>query len=220
MRIQVLMVSLLLAVPFHSEAQQVSLSDLSQFTLRNAKAQMTAYHGSPALKLVPTDPKSAGGLLALYNGASFHDGAIDVDVAGTPARGADESARGFIGVAFRAQSADRFEMIYLRPTNSSADDQLRRNHTTQYSSEPDWPWDRLRKESPGVYESWVDIAAGEWTHMRIVVHGTNASLYVNGSRNPCLIVHDLKLGNNEGSVGLWMAHDTDGYFRDLRISRQ
>jgi hypothetical protein len=56
--------------------------------------------------------------------------------------------------------------------------------------------------------------------MRIVVHGTDASLYVNGSRNPCLVIHDLKLGGSEGSVGLWMGGDTEGYFRNLKITRQ
>jgi hypothetical protein len=210
------------ALPFSIDAQQVPLSDLSQSKLRSATGAVTTYHGSPAFKLIPKDPKTPdyknGGPLAVLNNLRFRDGAIDVDVAGAPAKGADDSARGFIGVAFRVQSESRFEMIYLRPTNSHADDQLRRNHTTQYSSEPDWPWDRLRKESPGVYESWVDMETGEWTHMRIVIHGTNASLYVNHALNPCLIVHDLKLGDSEGSVGLWMGQDTEGYFRNLRIS--
>ena len=169
-------------------AQQIPLSALSQSRLKSSTAIVTTYRGSPAFKLLPKDPKAPGyapgGPLVILNNIRFRNGAIDVDVAGQPAKGADESARGFIGVIFRVQSDSRFEIIYLRPTNSHADDQLRRNHTTQYSSEPDWPWERLRKENPGVYESWVDMKAGEWTHMRIVVHGTNASLYVNYARTP------------------------------------
>jgi hypothetical protein len=219
MRVPLGLISVLCACSLSAGAQKVSLSDISQLTLRNAIAEVTTHHGSPALKLVPSDPKTNGSLLALLNGIHLRNGAIDVEVSGTPAKGAAESARGFIGVVFRAQSESRFEIIYLRPTNSNADDQLRRNHTTQYSSEPDWPWDRLRKESPGVYESWADIAAGEWTHMRIVVSGTNASLYVNGAKNPCLVIHDLKLGESDGSVGLWMGGDTEGYFRNLSISQ-
>jgi hypothetical protein len=205
-------------------AQQVSLTDLSHATFKSATATVTTYRGSPAFKLIPMDPKApgftGGSPLAILNDVHFRNGTIDVDVAGAPAKGADESARGFIGVAFRVQPTSRFELIYLRPTNSHADDQLRRNHSTQYSSDPDWPWERLRKESPGVYESWVDMQTGEWTHMRIVVHGTDASLYVNHAANPCLIVHDLKLGDVEGSIGLWMGPGTDGYFRNLRISKQ
>jgi len=216
------LVTILIAFPLSVNAQQVSLADTSQLSLRNAKAEVTTYHGSSALKLIPDDSKSGatGGMLALFNGIKFRNGTIDVDVSGTPAKGADESARGFIGVVFRVQSEGRFEVIYLRPTNSNADDQLRRNHTTQYSSDPDWPWDRLRKESPGIYESWADIAAGEWTHMRIAVHGTNALLYVNGAKNPCLVVHDLKLGDSEGGIGLWMGRDTEGYFRNLKVTRE
>jgi hypothetical protein len=220
----VLSLFVLAAWPVCMEAQQIPVSELSQSKFRSATAAVTTYHGSAALKLIPKNQKdpgyAPGGPLVILNNVRFRNGAIDVDVAGLPSKGADESARGFIGVAFRVQSDTRFEIIYLRPTNSHADDQLRRNHTTQYSSDPDWPWDRLRKESPGVYDSWVDMETGEWTHMRIVVHGTDASLYVNHARNPCLIVHDLKLGDSEGSVGLWMGQDTEGYFRTLRISKQ
>ena len=42
-------------------------------------------------------------------------------------------ARGFIGLAFRVSaSKDKFEGIYVRPTNGRADDQIRRNHSIQY----------------------------------------------------------------------------------------
>lgn len=207
-----------------ASAQQVSLSELTKGKLRSSTAKVTTYQGSQALQLIPKGQKDAGyapgGPLAILNDVRFKDGAIDVDVAGAPAKGAPEDARGFIGVAFRVQSDSRFEIIYLRPTNSHADDQLRRNHTTQYSAEPEWPWDRLRKESPGVYESWVDMETGKWTHMRIEVHGTDASLYVNRGSNPCLIVHGLKLGDAEGGVGLWMGQDTEGYFKNLSITKK
>ena len=212
------------ALPLSVDAQQIPFSGLVHSRLKSATAVVTTYRGSPAFKLVPIDPKApgyaAGGPMAILDSVHFHNGSIDVDVAGSPAKGADESARGFIGVVFRVQADSRFEIIYLRPTNSNADDQLRRNHTVQYSSDPEWPWDRLRKESPGVYESWVDMQAAAWTHMHIVVHGTDASLYVNHAANPCLVVHGLKLGDAEGSVGLWMGQDTDGYFRNLSISEK
>lgn len=58
----------------------------------------------------------------------FKDGSIEVDVASDLASDAPAYARGFIGVSFRIDSQARFESIYLRPTNSQADDQIRRNH--------------------------------------------------------------------------------------------
>jgi hypothetical protein len=37
----------------------------------------------------------------------------------------------------------------------------RRNHTTQYELVPEYPGLRLRAETPGVYESYVDLLPGE-----------------------------------------------------------
>ena len=199
-------------------AAEIPLSDLSRLQLKNVQAEPTVYRGMQALKLTEKDSAS-GEAFAMVNNLPFHNGTIDLEVSGAPSKTAPEQARGFIGVAFRMQAGGaRFENIYIRPTNGRADDQLRRNHSTQYVSVPDWPWERLRKESPGVYESYADMVAGEWTHLRIVVHGTNASLYVGAAAEPCLIVHDLKLGDVEGAVALWIGPGTEGYFRNLKIS--
>jgi len=75
----------------------------------------------------------------------------------------------------------------------------------------------LREESPGVYESYVDIEPQAWTHLKIVVSGINAQLYVNNAPQPCLIVNDLKLGEARGQVALWDGADTEAYFSNLRI---
>jgi hypothetical protein len=201
-------------------AQEIPLTDLSRLELRGVHAETTAHQGLEALKITENET-GPGEALAVVRNLIFHNGAIDVEVAGAPSKSANAQARGFIGVAFRmAAGGARFEEFYIRPTNGRADDQLRRNHATQYVSFPDWPWERLRKESPGVYESYADMAAGEWTHLRIVVHGTSASLYVSGAAQPCLVVHDLKLGDAEGSVALWIGPGTEGFFRKLIVTRE
>jgi pimeloyl-ACP methyl ester carboxylesterase len=201
-------------------AEEIPLTDLSRLDLRGVHAETTTHRGLPALKV--TEAESAPSeALAIVGNLAFHNGAIDVDVSGAPSKTAGDQARGFIGVAFRmAAGGARFEEIYIRPTNGRASDQLRRNHSAQYVSVPDWPWERLRKESPGVYESYADMAAGEWTHLRVAVHGVDASLYVNGAPEPCLIVHDLKLGDSEGAVALWIGPGTEGYFRKLTVTRE
>ena len=157
--------------------------------------------------------------LAVLPGASFRDGTIEVTVAGRPAAGAREAARGFVGVAFRvAPDAEAFECFYIRPTNGRADDQLRRNHSTQYISYPGHPWHKLREETPGVYESYAEMAPGQWTPLRITVEGGRARLYVGGAEQPALIVNDLKHGEGEGAVGLWIGPGTEGFFTDVRVS--
>jgi hypothetical protein len=136
---------------------------------------------------------------ALIKGSHFHNGTIEVELAGKPAASARPGARGFIGIAFRVQG-NSYEYIYLRPTNGRADDQIRRNHSTQYGAQPDFDFDRLRKESPEKYESYVDLEPGVWTKYRIVIEGTKARLFVHGAVQPCLIVNDMKLGDSEGTV--------------------
>ncbi|HEY3739309.1 MAG TPA: hypothetical protein VGL53_05670 [Bryobacteraceae bacterium] len=203
--------------------ETIPLADLGQMDLKNSAASWTPYKGAPSLLLVEkTTPGPTGESWAEIRNRSFHNGVIEVDVAGAPsAQAAGTPARGFIGVSFHIQpGAERFETFYIRPTNGRADDQLRRNHSTQYTSTPDWPWERLRKETPGVYESYADLIPGEWTHLRIVVHGTEARLFVGSSDQPALIVHDLKLGDTKGSVALWIGPGTEGHFKNLTISNE
>jgi hypothetical protein len=186
----------------------------------NVVAEAAEYRGKAAVRLIEA-PGVTGDAetLAVVPGTRLRDGVIEIEIAGAPRAGTEAGgARGFVGLAFRLQKDPlRYECFYLRPTNARADDQLRRNHTTQYVSHPDHPWHRLRKESPGVYESYVDLVPGEWTRVRIVVSATEARLYVHGAEQPSLIVKDLKLGVAEGAVALWIGPGTEARFASLRI---
>jgi hypothetical protein len=157
---------------------------------------------------------------ALVKDMTFRDGVIEVDLAGQPAANAASAARGFIGIAFRVQADGSYEYIYLRPTNGRADDQVRRNHSTQYSSYPNFDFARSREEAPGKYESYVDLEPATWTKYRIEVEGRKARLYVHGTDQPCLIVNDMKLEPQEGGVALWVGPGTEGYFSNLKITRK
>jgi hypothetical protein len=157
--------------------------------------------------------------LASIDGVDFANGVIEAEIAGAPAPGAPESARGFVGIAFRLQNdLTTYDAFYLRPTNGRADDQERRNHAVQYISHPDWPWFRLRKETPSRYESYVDLLPGVWTRVKIEVRGERARLYVHDQEQPTLIVNDLKTGaQGKGAVALWLDRGTVAHFRDLRV---
>jgi len=151
-------------------------------------------------------------------GIDFKDGIIEIKVLSRLLKTAPASARGFIGVAFHIDEQNsKFEGIYLRPTNGRAEDQLRRNHSIQYFSYPDYDFDRLRKEAGGVYESYADMGLNEWITMRIEIKGKQAKLFLNNNKQPSLIVNDLKLGDNvSGAIGLWVDGGTEGYFKDLK----
>jgi hypothetical protein len=190
-------------------------------TLHRVLAEPTKFKGRDAVQITE-DPKlksAKADRLAIVPGAEIDDGVIEISLAGEPAKGAATGARGFVGIAFRvANDQSEFELVYFRPTNGRADDQLRRNHTVQYDAFPDYPWHKLRRESPGKYESYVDTVPGEWTDVKIEVKGTTAKVYAHGAKQPCLVVNDLKLGESKGAVALWIGPGTVAHFSDLRIS--
>lgn len=192
---------------------------LDQLQLHKVRATAAEYRGNIAIHVTQEPGVQGEDTLAIVSRTELQDGVIEVDLAGAPAPGAFGDARGFIGVAFRVQpDAARFELLYLRPTNGRAEDQLRRNHSTQYVSFPDWPWQRTRQETPGLYESHADLEPGVWTKVKIVLAGGKARLYVHGAEQPCLIVNDLKLPPAKGAIGLWAGPGTDGYFANLRLT--
>ncbi|MBA4260429.1 MAG: hypothetical protein C0446_14795 [Chitinophaga sp.] len=152
----------------------------------------------------------------------FKDGTIEVNVLSRLLPTASPTDRGFIGLAFRIKDDNsKFECIYIRPTNGRADDQLRRNHSIQYFSFPEYKFQRLRKESPEMYESYADMGLNEWTKMKIIVKGNQAKLFLNNNKQPSLIVNDLKHGAYaSGAIGFFVDVGTEGYFRDLKVTMQ
>ena len=201
-----------------------ALNDSTRFELVNAGTKWVEYRGRHALKLAPLpghEHAQNEELMAILADSDFKNGTIELDVSGARRAGYStaEDERGFkgmIGVSFHIQG-DKRETIYVRPENARLDNQVFRNRSTQYESIPDFPWNLLREQSPGVYESYVDLEPGAWTKLRIEVSGTKARLYVNGATQPCLIVNDLKLGEARGKIALWSRVSTDAYFSNLRV---
>ncbi len=195
----------------------ISAQKLDQLIPRNVSLDQVTYQGRSAIRVIAAPDAANASSYAILKDAKFRDGTIEVDLAGKPAAGAGAGARGFIGMAFRLAD-NRYEYIYLRPTNGRAEDQVRRNHSTQYSSHPDFDFARLRKESPEKYESYVDLQPGVWTKYRITVEGRTARLFVHDAQQPGLIVDDLKIEPREGGVALWVGPGTEGYFANLKIT--
>jgi hypothetical protein len=184
---------------------------VDQLIPHSVKLESVDYLGKRSIKVTEEGEVNNGEAYAIVRDAVFHNGAVELELAGRPATAAGSGARGFVGIAFRLQGG-QFEYIYLRPTNGRAEDQVRRNHSTQYGSHPMFAFAELRRESPEKYESYVDLEPGVWTRYRITVEGTKARLYVHGASQPCLIVNDLKRGDSSGAMALWIGPGTEGYF--------
>jgi hypothetical protein len=132
--------------------------------------------------------------LSLQDGrASLKDfemtgGVIDVDMAGS-------GARGFYNIYFRTQGDGNGEEVYLRPHKTGLDD------AQQYAPILNGmaPWQIYN--GPGFTRA-VDIPRGVWFHVRLEITGAQAKLYVNDMREPSLVMNDLKSGIRKGGVGL------------------
>jgi len=165
-----------------------------------------------AKKGIRLDEKPDQGL-AWFDGFDFGDGAIEFDV-----KGKNVPQQSFVGVAFHGIKGGPFDVIYFRPFNFKSDDPARRAHGVQYVSEPDYPWQKLRAQHPGVYEKAVTPPPDPdgWFHARIVVASPKISVFVNESKEPSLVVEKLN-ERRRGSVGLWVGYGSGGDFANLKI---
>ncbi len=202
---------------------------LESFRLSGVTLNCATYQRSPALEMRmpreayqdPRVEKLADRNFMAWLPVNFHNGTIEVDVASDLAPDAPDYARGFIGLAYRIDDRGRFENIYLRPTNSVSDDQVRRNHSIQYAAYPDFPFDLLRRSAPAKYETYADISTGRWIHLKLVVKDATALLYLDHAVRPALVVTDMKLSAAQrGGVGVWIESGTIAHFRNLRIAQE
>lgn len=211
---------LLLALSFFTaaNAQNIALKPAS-LTPFQVSVNAVEYKGKQAIALEMPKEADSEKTLAVLKDINFHNGTIEATISGQPRANAGEGARGFVGIAFRvAADTSKMELFYIRPTNGRANDQVRRNHSTQYVSMPGYPWEKLRKETPEKYEAYADMVPAEWTKVKIEVKDETAKFYVNGASQPTLIVNDLKQGKDiRGSVGLWIGPGTLGHFSDLKV---
>ena len=158
-------------------------------------AKVAEYQGRKCLAL--------DGAAAVLKDFEMRDGVIDVDVA-TPA------SRGFVGFDVRIdKDAANYEEIYLRQHKSGAPDAMQ--YTPVLSTGRNWQL----YNGPG-FTGAVDIPKNEWFHMRLVVTGAQAKLYVKNMDQPALVMDDLKSGVQKGQIALY---DLTGltYFSNFEV---
>jgi hypothetical protein len=125
---------------------------------------------------------------ATLDAFEMRDGIVDVDanVSG---------ARGFFGIQFRIVGDSDGEWVYLRPHKSGLPDALQ--YTPILGTGLNWQI----YNGPG-FTAAVDIPRNEWFHLRLVVAGAQAKLYVRDMEKPALVMDDLKSGIQKGQLAL------------------
>ncbi len=200
---------------------KIPLDNSTGLELVNVKIEVVDHMGKAGIKVIKEKAEENLATMIVFPEFQFKNGTIEIELTGEPAPLADPNMRGFVGVAFRMdpENYSSYDCFYLRPTNARSNNQVRRNHSVQYVSHPEYTWYRLRKESPKLYESYVDLVPGKWTKVKIVVKDNYAELYVNNADQPCLIVNDLKHGVREGRIALWLHTSTLARYRNLVVTK-
>jgi len=209
---------LLASITLHSQVYKLDQNGLEAI---NVSTSIEKFMGKDVVKVIKSPDVIAVDepTFAKIKGVELRNGTIEINVFSKLLLNAPELSRGFIGLAFRINANNsKFECIYIRPANGRDSTQIRRNHTVQYFSFPDYKFDRLRKETPGEYESYADMGLNEWIKLKLVIKGAQAKLFINQNKQPSLIVNDLKHGSNSsGTIGLWVDVGTEGFFSELKI---
>ena len=164
-------------------------------------------------KAIRFDEKTGQGL-AWVESSNFDQGVIEVDI-----KGKNDLQRSFVGVAFRGVDEKTHDAVYFRPFNFKSEDPVRRIHAVQYVSHPTYTWQKLRTEKNGQYEKAVNPVPDPdgWFHARIVVANRKISVFVNGAKEPSLVVEELS-DRKGGLVGLWVGEGSGGAFANLKIT--
>ncbi|HEV7428856.1 MAG TPA: family 16 glycoside hydrolase [Thermoanaerobaculia bacterium] len=169
--------------------------DSPQWQVNDANARHEQFLGRNSLYL------TSG--FAFLKDVPFEDGVIDVDMAMT-------SLNSFVGVTFRGQSADDYEIVYFRPFKSGQPDAVQ--YTPAFNGSAAW-----QLYSGKGYTAAVPIPHDQWVHVRIEVRGLSVRVYFNDSEAPVLVNDDLKHGYSRGSIGLWGIAN-GGHFSNFRYT--
>jgi hypothetical protein len=217
---------------FASCRQKLTLQDHS-FELINVTGSVVKLRGEEVLKVerdlkaLPFDINHLGTtvngpLYAKLKNSDFENGTIEVKVLSRIQKNTPyPDSWGFIGLAFRIDSSNSaFDAMYVRPKVGRSANAIVRNQAIQYYSYPDYKMDNIGSAPGGPFEASADIGLNEWITLRIEVEGKKAALYINNAKEPSLVIKEMKGKTTHGSIGLWVDIGTEGYFKDLKITKK
>ncbi len=141
-----------------------------------------------------------GGIATLRDSV-FRDGIIEFDLAMS-------GKRGFLGGIWRVRDKGNYEDFYIRPHQSGNPDA--NQYTPVFNGLAGWQL----YHGPG-YGMPVSYRFGAWFHVKIVVSGQQAEIYIEDMDKPALFVPELKHALASGKVGLKGGPFLSGWFSNF-----
>jgi len=118
----------------------------------------------------------------------------------------------FSGCFFHMSSPGNYEELYLRPHLVGYPDAYQ--YTPVFNSDPAWQLyhDQHDQDTSGFiwnprgkpvgYNGVINFKLNQWTHVKLVVNGTQAELYLDNSNRPAAFIRKLGMKPEAGPVGL------------------
>lgn len=170
---------------------QVIPFDSDRWEIQGSEKKIADYLGQKSLTL-------KGGS-AIVRDAVFTDGIIEFDIAFS-------QERNFVGAVWRVEDEKNYEEFYFRPHQSGNPDA--NQYQPVFNGAAAWQLfygDR--------YSSPVKYDFDQWMHVKIVISGENAEVYVKDMTSPALFISELMRETKAGKVGL-----TAGNFASVHFS--
>jgi DNA-binding beta-propeller fold protein YncE len=141
---------------------------------------------------------------AILKDVEFENGVIEVDLAVT-------GRPSYPGIIFRMQTPGEYERIYLRPHRENL-----YPDAVQYVAAFNGidSWQLYNGEG---YTAGAQIPAGQWIPLKLEVHGSQASLFLNNAEQPALEIKYLQHGTSKGNIALQCPRDKTAYFSNFRF---
>ena len=194
--------------------QQISLSDKLQNKKIKAVNRMISLYGDQ-LDAVEMNAKNSDGI-GIIEDVEFDKGIIEVELLGENIPG-----KSFIGIAFNIQNDKTYEVIYFRPFNFIAKEQIKKDHMVQYIFHPEFTWRKLRDERTGEFEDEIANPPNpdNWFKVIININEEKVEVYVNEISEPVLIV-DRLTSTESKKIGIWTGYGSSGRFRNLILTAE
>lgn len=175
---------------------QIIPFDSDRWTINGTEKKQVDYLGQKSLYLK--------GAYAIVKDSQFTDGVIEFDIA-------FDRERNFTGVMWRMEDGLNYEEFYFRPHQSGNPD------ANQYQPvfNGGAAWQLLYGDR---YSAPVKYDFNQWMHVKIVVSGAQAEVYIKDMTTPALFISELLRETKAGKVGISSGTFAGAYFSNFSFT--
>ena len=178
-----------------AQASQASLLvpfDLDLWEINATDYQVQDYLGQKSLWL-------KGGIASVKDSSEFSNGIIEFDIAFS-------GERAYTGVVWHLQDGGNYEKFYFRPHQSGTTEASQ--YTPVFNGVTGW---QLYPD----YRAALTYPYDEWIHVKTIVSGDYAEIYVQDMNQPVFFIDDLRGDFGSGKVGLEVEDFAPVYFANF-----